>query len=412
MTKDFHAVSARQGRRSAPPLLLLQLLFAVLAISLGSHAFAQTTPAATNDQPYFYPAPPAGFYPVAASDGDLATYGFPKRPPLGDPSYARWANLMAHVKNRVPNPVAQTTNIIHGPKRRATLPAAPPAGVVGGYDATYSWAGVDVNYSGSPHWAFNGSNAYVTFQAPAIGNENCSYGPYIASIWGGFDGANDALPGYNDVLQAGVNAQACPTAYYAWYEWFTEGCLNMSPVPPACVETKVNLTVHQGDEMYIIIEYTTSSPNGHAFFSDATTGQYVSVAFNQPPCSPGYNCFVGTTAEWIVERPVLGNNNPPTYANLPNFYLPNTNPAYEWVLGDHYNPNGTYFDPGEDPASTLTNDYQICDSSHWNPGSACPGTPPYTTEYITNEIYYTSGSHGIYQDYYDYLYPIGPAASQ
>ena len=49
-------------------------------------------------QPFFHPAPPAGFDPVSASDAELRTYGLPSRPPVVSAAYATWVNRMRNVK--------------------------------------------------------------------------------------------------------------------------------------------------------------------------------------------------------------------------------------------------------------------------------------------------------------------------
>jgi len=100
------------------------------------------------------------------------------------------------------------------------------------------------------------------------------------------------------------------------------------------------------------VTYYTASPNGNAYFVDFTTGQYISVWFNEP--SPTNYPYVGATAEWVLERPSV-NGNP---VNLTD---------YEYLSME-----GTYnsFPPGSGPASGPY--YFVMTCPPWNPSSACP----------------------------------------
>jgi hypothetical protein len=400
MTKENHAVSAREDRRKALPLAHLQLLLAILAISLGSRALAQTPPAGTDDpsQPFFYPSPPAGFDPVGAADADLATYGFPKRPPQGAASYTTWVNRIRNAKYRVANPVAQNTGIRHSLPPRAAL----PAGAVGGTEASYSWSGVDEVYPYA-FFASNGSVVEAGTQMPSIGYENCSYGPYLTYIWAGMDGNLDAIAGNNDVLQGGFAAGACPTQNYAWYEWYTIGCTVDTPGQP-CNAYSVNLPVNPGDYLDVTITYNTSSPHGTAFLNNQTTGQYISIGYNQPPGSSG-SAYAGYSAEWIVERPSM-NLHSFSPVNLANYYLPETPNNYLFLYPD-YLIFPDYEPPGSDTSGTFNIYNMVCTSSYWNPSSACPGEP-----YISLAYYWYLNPPPGYGSGTLYFFVSGPAASQ
>jgi hypothetical protein len=240
-------------------------VLAIVAFSSGSRALAQTSAGTENaPQPFFYPAPPEGFDPVAASDVDLKAYGFPRRPTPGSTGYTNWVNAVGNAKYRLANPIAEPTDVQH---RHAGLASASQFLQAGpGYTSSSAesanWSGLVV--SGVPgYFVTDGSFVEATFTVPPIGYENCSYAPYMTSVWAGMDGwAGTAGP--NDVLQAGLTASACPTSYKAWYEWYTLGCtVNNNPSYP-CFEWDVNLPISEGDELYIIVTYYSSSPNGSA----------------------------------------------------------------------------------------------------------------------------------------------------
>jgi hypothetical protein len=265
--------------------------------------------------------------------------------------YANWVTIVSSAKNRIANPTMRKTGIVHRP---AQNPSLMPRQAGTSYNFS-NWSGLGVTAS-SNYFMANGSTVVGTFSVPSIVSdvEDCSYVPYIASIWVGFDG----YAGTGDVLQAGINAQACASpAYYAWYEWYTPGC---SGSETACDETSVNLTVDQGDTIIVTVTYYTSSPNGNAFISDFTTGYYVSVSYNQPnPDYPSPNpyAYQGNSAEWVVERPMSGGSlvNLTDYGS--GFYMEGT-----------YNANL----PGTGPANSPDTFNMYCDSSYpWSPSSAC-----------------------------------------
>ena len=400
-------VSARRNNRT-PQHVGLRL--AVLAICLGPGMPAQTPVVPNNAQPFFYPAPPAGFDPVAVSDEDLATYGFPRRPAPGDPYYTTWARMVSNARKRIDKPVATTTTTMHGPKRGSASSLSRSAvRAANGSENDYStnWSGEEVQYPSTPgYFAQNGSTAYIGFQPPVLGAEDCSYAPYHTSVWAGFDG--DFNP---DVLQAGVDVaydSNCLTSYVAWYEWYTPGCTVNSPTYP-CYQTNVNLAVNPGDEMYVTVTYSTTSPNGTAFISDQTTGYYVSVGFNQPPGNSGTG-YVGSTAEWIVERPTNSNG---SLFDLGNYSVPDGPYGFLWIYPD-YTPSslGGVIPAGEDPASAVIFDYMYCIPSDWNPSSACPLVNG-GGQYISFLYYQQIQPPGscIWPEVLCF-YPTGPAANQ
>lgn len=403
----------RDSLPALPGLLMIVVLLAALNSQL---AIAQAPSNGANDQPFFYPAPVAGFNPVTASDADLAALGFPKRPAAADPYYATWVQKMSNAKHRVENPLATATEAVHLPKNRGTnaptsrLPAGLVANGSTSSDSTVSWSGAEVYYPSNPgYFAQNGSAAYIAFQPPVFGYENCTYAPYHATIWAGLDG--DFNP---DVLQAGVDVvynANCTTSYIPFYEWFTPYCTINNPSYP-CGQTSVNLTVNPGDAMYIVVTYNTTSPNGSAFISDQTTGYYVSVSFNQPPSSRQGNQYAGSTAEWIVERP--GPLNSSSYYNLANYNVPTGPYGYLWMYPDYYTPSNGYVTiAGTDPASNTIFDYMYCTPSYWNPSSACPLVNG-VGQFISYLYYQPSNPNGgacIWPGTLC-LYPTGPAASQ
>ncbi|HXM41276.1 MAG TPA: G1 family glutamic endopeptidase [Bryobacteraceae bacterium] len=196
------------------------------------------------------------------------------------------------------------------------------------------------------YFKLNSSWVASSWDEPGIGTEFCAYGPFIAGQWVGLDGLND-----NDVLQAGVSVSGCPTAYVAWYEWYTLGCTSNEA---GCSQTNLDIPINVNDEVNVEVWYTTAAPNGHAYIWDQTTQQSVSVGFNQPSGDPGSG-YAGNSAEVVVERPL-------TYSGLAN--LANYTPFYmQGCAVDSYACGGN-------PAWTNYNVTMTCPP--WNPSNWCP----------------------------------------
>jgi hypothetical protein len=386
--KNNRAFFVRTERKEAVCLSLRQLLIVLLAICLSSIAFGQA-PTGTGDpsQPYFYPAPPAGFNAVTASDADLATYGFPPRPSLASASYTTWANMVTGLRTRLPNPTVKSTGRFHAPPINPTNVTQ----IQDTNEYSDNWSGLAANVSGSNNYfKVNTSMVGAGWQLPALGTENCSYTPYyIAEQWVGFDGWNPQYPtspgpGNQDVLQAGVELSGCPSAYVAWYTWYTVGCTENNSLYP-CDQTNVNLPISAGQYFFVwvIYEYSDNpSYEATAVLSNQSTGQYVSIGFNQPPSNSPYATFSGESAEWIVERPMItvtgvngGQPFLPDLANYASFYM------------GGLDVDSPYWDnaPDQIPNGTLTNFTMTCPP--WTPASNCPtgGNPP--NPYISTASY-------------------------
>jgi hypothetical protein len=310
-------------------------------------------PATSNGNgPVFYPGPPAGFDPEAVSDAELAQYGLPPHPDRSEPAlYDHWKKLVTAPTTRLTNLTVETTNVVNG-----IILDRQDQGYVGNATATNSsnWSGYAVTAANGTFKA-NDSFVYGQWIMPAPGSDNCAYSPYAASQWVGLDG-----DGSSDVLQAGTAITTCGTTFVAWYEWYTSGCTASSANYP-CYQTNFSLPIAAGDLVTVEVWYTTAAPNGHAFFSNGTSGQSVSIGFSQPSGSSG-SAYVGNSIEWIVERPTIGS----TLADLANYISIPMNLAFGF--------NGTYFFyPGSSPSGTTIHDITMT-CPPWNPSTACTAT--------------------------------------
>ena len=245
-------------------------------------------------------APPTGFNPLTASDGELATYGFPPRPDrnLSTNAYASWERAMKASKERVV-PVLELTNHFNGTNNGPNV----GAGKTGNSTAnSYNWSGmVDTTSAtsyGSTSFYWVASDFVIPVANQAFGA--CTGGWDYEASWIGIDGYNS-----NDVLQAGTESDAycsgsTKSSYYsAWYEWYPNGSVRISSLPVA-----------PGDDMFVEV-WSTSSTQGYAYLVNLNTNQSVEIGF----AAPSGTRLIGNSAEWVVERPGLGGG----YATLTNY---------------------------------------------------------------------------------------------
>jgi hypothetical protein len=235
-------------------------------------------------------APPEGFDPLQASDGDLAKYGFPPRPDVNvDPkAYASWSKAMTASKKRIV-PHLEMTDVYHGPKRGGTQ-------LTDSSGTSSNWSGV-VEFSGAK--SYNKSTSFYSVAADYVvpvaeqAFGACTGNWDYSSSWVGIDG-----DGSGDVLQAGSESDAfcegstTSTFYSAWYEWYPYGEVRIS-----------NLRVTAGDDMFVEV-WHTSATQGFAYLANLTTNQSVQIGFK----APAGTSLVGNSAEWVVERPSVGGN--------------------------------------------------------------------------------------------------------
>lgn len=344
-----------------------------LALTLGSSiALAQT----------FHPGPPAGFDRLKASALDLEQYGFPPAPEkTATAEYAAWAAMLIADRTRLADTQTRTTNIRHSP----IMGAHSSASVGNATGATSSnWSGYAVSAAENTFTARNGY-VYGEWIVSGVGAQDCGNGngPFLASEWVGFDGW-----GSNDVLQAGINVSSCGPAYYAWYEWFTSGCVtNTADLP--CYETDLSLPVSPGDLIDVAVWYTAAPDNGHAYILDVTTGVSASVSFNQPSGDIGSE-YRANSVEWVVERPGLCfvSTSDCTLFDLPNYVAAAMTKAH--ALGT----TGFFFPSSSPPGSTIYDVSMVCPP--WNPSSACSSSTVVSVPKLV-------GSWALW------IYPNGPA---
>lgn len=272
------------------------------------------------------PEPPVSFDPTTATDAELDLYGFPRHPDsqVQPEAFASWAKAMRAAKHRIV-PQLEITERVHGSVQKGVIQA--------GAATSSNWSGAILT-QGATAFGQPGSlhNAYGIVAVPVANQAfgQCTGGWDYSAEWFGIGGAL----GSNDVLQAGVEADALCISYmfaqyYPWFEWFT-------PTTPN--EIKItNLAVSEGD--YILVSVQASSAIlGQVFIENLNTGQYGALTVN----APGLTVLEGNISECILERPEVNG----TLSTLTNY----VDDVFPVCYG--FTANGTMLTPGS-PGSLL-----------------------------------------------------------
>lgn len=277
------------------------------------------------------PPIPTGFDAVNAAPEVLNSHGLPPKPDqIKDPkAYGAWKTLVTNAKTYVPAKLEQT-NIFHKPAQFKGTISQPPAGAKNPtITYLYNWSGPTI-YDQNKPFATSYIVGYWTipFAQQPFGSPDGTWD--WSSQWVGIDGF-----GSNDVFQAGTEVDAYANSgsgtaqYYSfWIEWYPFS------------ETRVGLPVAAGDTVVAEV-WNTSPTNGYALLENLSTGKYSYYNLT----APSGTTLQGTSAEWIVERPVVNG----AYARLTNYVAD----SFTFCNAGGYNYQVVYY-PGTDYTPTGT----------------------------------------------------------
>jgi hypothetical protein len=251
---------------------------------------------------YAFPQPPRGFDPDHATPSELARYGYPPRP--DDPNaLAPWRMATKPGLERVV-PALLPTNRYHLPM--AAVAAEAPRDTTG----SLNWSGYALR--GDPgSAAFYSVLGHWTIPTAQQQFGTCSDSLDYSGQWVGIDGF-----GNEHLLQSGSEADAyCEGGrqigeYYPFLEWL--------PGPEYEIyRPHERLPFDPGDYLMVQVWATSwvngTSRTGHLLFTDLTQNWQTSLSF--PAARLGGTNIVGRSAEWIVERPLVGDK----FARLANY---------------------------------------------------------------------------------------------
>lgn len=286
-----------------------------------------------------FAAPPRGFNPLSATNRELLTYGLPQRPDkaVDAKAYEIWERGMVALKIH-PTDVRPKPYSSHA-MAPAGLPTAGPTNTVS--YGSYNWSGI-VNTNKLKAWSNTTSFDEVdsVFNVPVgkppFGGAPCSDGPWLESSWNGIGGFSSTE---GSLVQGGssieYNAAPCKgsTQYFGWVEWVPSYAeLEIKCGAKAC-------TVGPGDDFYVITYAAKGTVEQYVYVEDITQ-QWGGTFGMTWVTGPG---VIGTSAEYIVERPCC---------NGSNFY-PLTNYVFDFFDYSYaYDVKGTQFFPGSAAAAT------------------------------------------------------------
>lgn len=241
---------------------------------------------------------PKGFDFLAATNRELAWYGLPQRPDkaVEPKAYQIWERAMLAAKHRAPAKleVKSFTSTNMGPAGAESAISATQTAT-----SSDNWSGVaDTNknksWNNKTSFALVASVFNVPVAQPPFGAcANGITGPFYEVSWNGIDGFSNG-----DVVQGGsLSAADCygNTQYEAWIEWYPSYTILAA------------FEVNPGDDMYVITYGYPGSSTQYVFVEDLTLQTY--GMYSLPYLKgPG---LVGSSAEWIVERPCCAANGSP-----------------------------------------------------------------------------------------------------
>jgi hypothetical protein len=287
-----------------------------------------------------FAAPPKGFNPLNATSKELLSYGLPEAPdkdanPTG---FAHWQKSMQALKTHATDVKAMPYT------SREMMPAnggaAPQTGVDGTVQYTSgNWSGI-ANTNKLTKWnaktSFDEVVSFWNVPVPnhPLGNIPCSDGPWFEVTWNGIDGFNNG-----DVVQGGTadywDGGGCggPVQTYGWVEWYP----SYSILAIYCGSSLC--TVNPGDDFEAVSFGAPGTSEQFVFVEDITQQWSGTFGMNYVT-GPG---VVGSSAEYIVERPCCNGSN----------LYPLGNYIFEFLGYNYaYDGAGTLFYPGNTSVNT------------------------------------------------------------
>jgi hypothetical protein len=308
------------------------LSFGVLLLSTGAVTAYAASPVPTNlPGVTTILSVPRSFDPLTASADQLDSAGFPPRPnPLKAPhAFESWKRAVTSGASRI-MPILRQTDIKHGPNL---------ASIKNG--TSLNWSGYAVlntsvrSYGNSSFFYLIGDYVEPLAQQ-AFGA--CTGGWDYSATWVGIDGYSSP-----DVLQAGSEADAyCSrgggvlASYSFWYEWYPNGEVQITNMPLAA-----------GNDAFVHV-WSTNSRTGHAYIVNYSNSQSVTLTFS----APSGTVLIGNSAEWVVERPSVGDR----LATLTNYIQDFFEDTYAYDFNGHQSaPGAAYAGSTSIPLTMLDN---------------------------------------------------------
>ena len=237
------------------------------------------------------------------SDEDLIGRGYPRRPNAvqSPDNYKVWLELVSRPTTLLPPHSVSRSDVSH---RRRNAEAGTSS------YTTPNWSGYEAHGAKGD---YDGVQAEWNVPAIVIGEPgNVTW----SAFWVGIDG-----DGTTDLAQAGTEQNYTEIGafsaanYYAWTEL----------LPNQPTEQEISLSVDPGADIWVQVLTPAGDPNACFYFWNKTVSQSTAL------CTPLNGTQMGNSeAEWIMERPCLGNCNgsKPDYAELSEYLIAFMTNAY------------------------------------------------------------------------------------
>jgi hypothetical protein len=289
-----------------------------------------------------YTGAPSGFDPTKASDADLQTYGYPRRPdPSDKKAYAVWRRAVSATRvtpELVPNP-----GRFHRPGQQVTTGST----VKNTTNVSFlNWSGYAL-IGGSPVF----DEVVGVWIVPNINTQFESFTGY-SSMWIGIDGDCTC----DDLVQDGTEADwvGGKATYDAWIESI--------PNPEIVIK---NFPIQPGDVIsaYSLVGTKSGVVTGSYYIANFNTNKAVSASLPIPTGAT----FSGKSAEWIFERTEVNGSfeNPLpfyAYAYMDNAYAYRTGSSKSIGYLSEANQDITMVDPA---GKKLSKAYEQDSDSLW-----------------------------------------------
>jgi hypothetical protein len=269
--------------------------------------FDITTMAATLWKSITWKLPLSGFDPMAASQDDLVTLGFPRRPDqVRQPAeYAFWQKMF------MPPLVFDVLEInalpyLVAPRSAFVAQFVPQA-------SSLNWSGASI----TPRDGTVFSSAWASFQVPTVNVPSGGTAQkYRSSTWIGFDGQRryymSTLPQFGTAQNIDMVNGVPTRSYFAWWQWWAREVTGAAyPVKLTAPE------IHPGDLIMLYMQVAADRGGVAFLIKNVTTGRAVNF-FQGPPVGVAVPFKVsGATAEWVMER--SADPPDPTPLELPDY---------------------------------------------------------------------------------------------
>jgi hypothetical protein len=284
-----------------------------------------------------YAEPPKGFNPLAASEADLATYGFPPRPneETHPADYTMWERAVKAAKIRWNGELKPLLGIGHemSQVRSLSLPEAAQAQASGPQQISTNNAAGVVLTNTQTAWSNTNSFSDVVAEVTVakaqlpFGSISCTSSNYDEVSYVGIDGFVAGGDFGYPIVQAGVYADVnCPAPGVSYYA-----------VIGVEADLQAEFQVNPGDVVYEQIIVNGGTGTVSVVLLDITTSVYGSYSFS-------VSGIVGNSADFIVGRLCCTSN------DLPYQLANTTQITFNGAMAE--TGNSTVFYPGSQASST------------------------------------------------------------